>query len=80
MHIDEEALELYALKRPVESLDAIEEHLLICESCRQHLDFLDDWCRSVRVALASGWPERSPEARQRTDNHVFTFWNVTGDE
>ena len=42
-HISDEALELYsegALEEPV--LGQVEEHLLICERCRQRLTEFDD--------------------------------------
>ncbi len=50
-HIDEEVLEQYALHMAAGSTDSIEQHLLVCESCRRRLEFLIAWGKSVRRAL-----------------------------
>ncbi|MDZ7638361.1 MAG: hypothetical protein U5J83_08950 [Bryobacterales bacterium] len=56
-HIDEDLLELYAMGRLPETQAApLEEHLLLCEQCRESLTQLDDFVR----ALASAKPDPAP--------------------
>ncbi|MFN7922496.1 MAG: zf-HC2 domain-containing protein [Bryobacteraceae bacterium] len=50
-HLDEDMVESYALGKlsePEESL--VEEHLLVCESCRQQVELEDDFVRAFRMA------------------------------
>ena len=56
-HIDEELLDQYALHMAVDSLDVLEQHLLVCEACRRRLDFLTAWGKSIRRALDHEPPE-----------------------
>jgi predicted anti-sigma-YlaC factor YlaD len=52
MHIDDDDLELYALLGVVwHGAAAVEEHLLVCELCRDHLDRMDEYIEVVRLAL-----------------------------
>ncbi len=52
LHISEEDLEAYALRRTDEYLtDAIEDHLLVCPFCRLALDELEDDIDLMRSAL-----------------------------
>jgi len=52
MHATQEALELYALNSLQEKdLQAVEEHLLVCELCRLSLTSLDQEIASLRSAL-----------------------------
>ena len=52
-HIDEEALELYALGRLTDEgqLAAVERHLLKCEACREQLRAENEFVRLLRAAL-----------------------------
>jgi anti-sigma factor ChrR (cupin superfamily) len=51
-HTDEETLEGYSTGRLNESESApVEEHLLICEECRDRLEYLDTYHRAFRAAL-----------------------------
>jgi hypothetical protein len=52
-HIDEDTIELYALDRIVDEgrLEAIEEHLLVCELCREVLRAEEEFLRLMREAL-----------------------------
>jgi hypothetical protein len=56
-HPDDEQLELYALGRLNEPEQAvIEEHLLICEACRQRLDQIEAYAKAMRRAIADSSP------------------------
>ncbi len=51
-HPSEEVLELYALGRLEEDrLGPVEEHLLVCEDCRQAVEQADEYARVMRAAL-----------------------------
>jgi hypothetical protein len=52
-HIDEDVLELYALGRiqDEERLAPIEEHLLVCESCRARMGETDQYLAVMESAL-----------------------------
>lgn len=51
-HIDEDGLELYALGRLAEAHAApVEEHLLVCEECRQRLAEWDTYVAAMRAAM-----------------------------
>jgi len=53
-HADEESLERYSMGTLAERESApLEEHLLICQTCRDRLEFLDTYQRSMRAALKS---------------------------
>jgi hypothetical protein len=59
-HIDPEELELYAVGRASEEATArCEEHLLICETCRQALEETDSHVAAMRGAAAR-LPQESP--------------------
>jgi anti-sigma factor RsiW len=65
MHVTEEALELYALKLLQDKdLQAVEEHLLLCELCRSSLTSLDEEIASLRSALQYGELEKRKKAMQ----------------
>jgi predicted anti-sigma-YlaC factor YlaD len=50
-HISDDNLELCALDRPVEADAAlVEEHLLVCEKCRERLAGWDEYVRAMRAA------------------------------
>ena len=52
-HQSTEQLELYALGRLAEPEQAvIEEHLLICEACREQLDEVEAYAKAMRRAIA----------------------------
>jgi anti-sigma factor RsiW len=51
-HIDEDDLELYALGRLAQAQAApVEEHLLVCETCRARLAEWDGYTRAMREAM-----------------------------
>ena len=53
IHLDEAQLEAFSMgKLPESELAACEEHLLICESCRQRVEENDIYVRSMRDAAA----------------------------
>jgi anti-sigma factor RsiW len=51
-HISDDDLELYGLDR-LAGVDAAsaEEHLLVCQECREHLAGWDEYVRSMRAAM-----------------------------
>jgi anti-sigma factor RsiW len=53
-HVDEELLERYSLGR-IEGDEAapLEEHLLVCQECRDRLEGLNVYHRAMRSALQS---------------------------
>ena len=60
-HISGNDLELYAMERLPESDTApVEEHLLVCEECRERLAGWDAYIRAVRKATEV---RRSPSSR-----------------
>ena len=59
-HPSEETLELYAMRRLEEAHEArVEEHLLLCQQCRERLQAADDYVQAMRAALAELEEERS---------------------
>ena len=53
-HVSDELLERYAINRTVESETAyVEEHLIVCEECRERLVSLEQYTTAVRGALRS---------------------------
>jgi anti-sigma factor RsiW len=62
-HCTDDALELYALGRlEVSRTEALEEHLLICEPCRERLDETDIFVRAMKGAAARLRAERKAES------------------
>ena len=62
-HPSEETLELYAMRRLEEAEEArLEEHLLLCEECRERLQAADDYVRAMRTALAELEEERNRQS------------------
>jgi anti-sigma factor ChrR (cupin superfamily) len=50
-HTDEETLERYSMGQLSEcDSTPLEEHLLICQACRDRLEFLDTYHQSIRAA------------------------------
>jgi len=50
-HIAEDVLEQYAMSKLGEAeVIPVEEHLLICEQCRERVAWLDEFVRSMRAA------------------------------
>lgn len=63
-HPSDDELELYSLSRLQEVDTArIEEHLLVCQQCRDRLVEIEDFVRTLRVALRELQAEISPEVR-----------------
>lgn len=68
-HVDPEDLEKYAMHRTPELETArIEEHLLLCDTCRDDLDRTTAYTGAMQAA-ASTWRQQ-PEPRQ-------SWWNVS---
>jgi hypothetical protein len=62
-HCTDDALELYALGRLEDlPMEALEEHLLICEPCRVRLDETDIFVRAMKGAAARLRVERKAES------------------
>ncbi len=60
-HPEEDYLERYVMKTCSEpELDAIEEHLWICEQCRDRLDYAEEWVSLMKLAVPLG-PKRKKE-------------------
>src|SRR5262249_22051828 len=66
-HLPEESLEKYAFGRlPASELEAVEQHLLVCEYCRERLETEDNFAEAMHAlaklneqASNSSIPERS---------------------
>ena len=70
-HPDASQLENYALSKLVEpELGEVEEHLLICDACRKHLEENETYIHSMRHA-AAGWRDAEPVRRARAASGVF---------
>ena len=53
IHISEEVLELYSLRRlPDEELELTEEHLRVCHLCQRNLAKTGDFVRRLKAATA----------------------------
>lgn len=58
VHPADEILERYSMRRLAdEEQDAVEEHLLFCETCRSRLEQADTWVALVRAAIQEVEPE-----------------------
>jgi predicted anti-sigma-YlaC factor YlaD len=54
MHPSPDDLELYSMRRASDEQEQeIEEHLLVCETCRSALDAVEEEIRLLRVALGA---------------------------
>lgn len=72
-HLDAEELDEYSLgKTPESDAHRIEEHLLLCDGCRQRLDRNDSYVRTMRQASARVRQEPAPENWLRSAN-LFRF-------
>lgn len=68
-HPTEEVLELYALGRLEEDrLGSVEEHLLVCEDCRQAVEQAEEYAQVMRAALEADRREGSVRSDAR-------FWS-----
>jgi predicted anti-sigma-YlaC factor YlaD len=66
-HAAEDVLEQYAMDKLSEAEDVrLEEHLLVCSECRQRLEFLDEFVRSIRSAARS--TSQAAGAGRQTDS------------
>ncbi len=73
-HITEEWLELYALGRlPEEKAEVLEEHILICEGCRERLDGADAYVRAMRSGAARLRREEAPR-KMASRSHGMADW------
>jgi hypothetical protein len=75
-HPPEEVLERYSMASAVETLqsaldeeerDRVEEHLLLCESCRKQLDACDQWVALMKAAAV-------PEMQGHLSPPVWQRW------
>jgi anti-sigma factor RsiW len=52
-HVSEDDLERYAMRTlPAPESDRLEEHLLVCQSCRDRLKATDEYVAAMRSAAA----------------------------
>src|SRR5690348_719537 len=62
-HISEDLLEKYALRKLTEpELATVEEHLLVCPKCQDHLDEVDEYIQVMKLAVAQD-PAMRPRQR-----------------
>jgi len=62
-HPSDDELELYSLGRlEEEQRNTIEEHLLVCESCRKQVEEFDEFAAAMRVALLETEVPKKAEA------------------
>ncbi|MCS6953184.1 MAG: hypothetical protein RMK57_11180 [Bryobacterales bacterium] len=74
-HIEEEDLELYSLGRLSGSREeAVEEHLLVCETCQDRLAETDAYVLAMRTAAAKLAEEPPPLWRQWLDRLGAVRW------
>jgi hypothetical protein len=67
-HGTDDQLELYARGRlPESDLPVLEEHLMICTSCREKLDEIGDFALGMREASGAGSASTPARAGSRTD-------------
>ena len=68
-HLDEDSLEKYLLGS-LDQHDAkqIEEHLLVCQMCREKASALKDYIQAMRKALGTG-PPKAKAARKGKPSH-----------
>jgi anti-sigma factor RsiW len=68
-HIDDQSIEAYALNRLAEAGAApVEEHLLVCEECRERLAKFDACVRAMRAATRGFGPPDCGEQNQASRN------------
>lgn len=73
-HVDEELLELYAMKKLTESeLEPVEEHLLICEACQDRLTETENYIRTFRAAAEKLMHEPAPETMWSRWKRMFSM-------
>jgi uncharacterized CHY-type Zn-finger protein len=66
-HTDEETLERYSMGRLSEYRSArLEEHLLICQACRDRLTALDTYRYAMRAASSASHCAKLCKRRQNT--------------
>jgi hypothetical protein len=72
-HIGEDDLENYAMRTlPESSCAALEEHLLICEDCRERLDSEIEFVTAMRSAAARTIKERDGGCDAASAGHPRT--------
>jgi len=75
-HPDEEILERYALGQCTEAeCELVEEHLLICASCRNSLDECDNWIELMKSELPAATKPKPDTASFWTK---FGNWRIGG--
>jgi hypothetical protein len=74
-HISEDILELYALNRlPDALLPPVEEHVLICEECRQRLHTVDVFVSTLKTTLRRSEPNVVFWQLHQTDDGPVEIW------
>lgn len=59
-HPEDDVLEQYAMAQlPAATAESLEEHVLVCASCQDRLDFTETYVRSMKAAMASA--EKAPQ-------------------
>lgn len=74
-HIDDEVLELFALNRlPDDRLPAVEEHILICEECRERLHTVDIFLSTLKTTLRRSAPNVTFWQLHQTEDGPVEIW------
>src|SRR5262249_41205923 len=76
-HLPEETLEQYAFGRlPAGELEAVEQHLLLCERCRNRLESEDDFAEAMWMLAQIGDPPGSSSLFERCKTPILTAAHV----
>ena len=63
-HLSQDLIERYAMGKLSEQDEGpVEEHLLLCESCRRQVEEMDDFLRGFRLATARLDSSSSPAVK-----------------
>ncbi len=74
-HINDEVLELFALNRlPDDRLPAVEEHILICEECRERLHTVDVFLSTLKTTLRRSDPNVVFWQLHQTEDGPVEIW------
>lgn len=74
-HPSDDDIELYSLERlPDEQQQTIEEHLIVCEQCRQRLDQTDEFVAAMQDALLEVQQEGTQRSGVRPRGAAWISW------
>jgi hypothetical protein len=75
-HVSEDSLDLYSMGQlPEGKLEIVEEHLLLCETCRSCVEELEGFVRTFRDATPAVWVRPKPEDVKKGG---FLHWLLGG--